>query len=72
MGKEEKRHYVLLKDFNTFTYDHTLHPGKRHFCRYCFQAFSAEKFLKRNIKNWFQTDGKERVLMPKTSKYVQF
>ena len=32
IGEEGKRHYVLIKDFNTFMYDHTLHRGKKHFC----------------------------------------
>ena len=40
-----KRHYVLLKDFNTFMYNHTLHHEKRHFCRYYLQAFSTEEIL---------------------------
>ena len=25
MGEGEKKHYVFIKDFNTFVYDHTLH-----------------------------------------------
>ena len=33
IGEDAKRHYVLIKDFNTFTYNHTLHLGKKHFCR---------------------------------------
>ena len=28
IGEEGKRHYVLIKDFNTFMYDHTSHCGK--------------------------------------------
>ena len=40
IGEERKRHYVLIKDFDTFMYDHTL-----HFCRYCLQAFSIEVIL---------------------------
>ena len=32
IGEEGKRHYVLIKDFNTFKYDHTLHCGRKHFC----------------------------------------
>ena len=31
---EGKRHYVLITDFDTFMYDHTLHRGRKHFCRY--------------------------------------
>ena len=30
----EKKHYVLIKDFNTLMYDYTPHRGGNHFCRY--------------------------------------
>ena len=38
IGEVEKKQYVLIKDFNTFMYDHTLHHGRKHFCCYCLQA----------------------------------
>ena len=28
IGEGEKKHYVLIKDFNTFMYDHALHHGR--------------------------------------------
>ena len=31
-----KRQYVLIKDFNTFMYDYTLHCGKKHLFHYCY------------------------------------
>ena len=31
IGKKGKRHYVLIKDFNTFMYDHPLHGGRKYF-----------------------------------------
>ena len=31
IGEEGKRHYVIIKDYNTFIYDHTLHCGRKHF-----------------------------------------
>ena len=45
IGKEGKGHNVLINDFNTFMYDHTLHRGRKHRGRkcYCLQAFSAEE-----------------------------
>ena len=46
MGEEGKRHYVLIKYFNTFMYDHALHRGRKHFCRYFLQAYSTEQRLK--------------------------
>ena len=33
-GEEGKGHFVLIKDFNIFMYDHTLHRGRKHFYRY--------------------------------------
>ena len=50
----EKKHYVLIKDFSTFLYDHTLHRRRRHFCRYCLEAFSSEETLKSYIKDCFK------------------
>ena len=35
-------------------YDHTLHCGKKHFCCYCFQAFSTGEIPKRHIKDCFK------------------
>ena len=49
-GEEGERHYyVLIKDLNTFMYDHTLHYRRKHFCCYCLQAFSTEEILKRPL-----------------------
>ena len=36
----EKKH-VIIEDFNTFMYNHTLHRRKNHFCFYFLQAFST-------------------------------
>ena len=65
IGKEGKRHYVLIENFSTFMYDYTLHRGRRHFCRYCLQAFSTEEMLKLYIKDCFKVNGKQRIKMPK-------
>ena len=37
--------YVLIRDFKTFMYDDTFHHGRKHFCHYCFKAFSTEEIL---------------------------
>ena len=42
----EKKHYVLIKDFNTFLNDHLLHRERKHVCRYCLRAFITEEILK--------------------------
>ena len=69
--EEGKRHYVLIKDFNTFIYEHTLHRGRKHFCRCCLQAFSTEKILKIHIKDSFKVNGKQRVITPKKGEFVK-
>ena len=33
--KYEKRHYVLIKDFNKFMYNQLRHKERKHFCMYC-------------------------------------
>ena len=58
----EKKHYVLIKDFKTFMYDHYIVEED---CRYCFHAFITEETLKRPIKDCFKIKGKQRIIMPK-------
>ena len=37
--KDEKKHYVLIKDFNAFMYNQSKHKERKHFCMYCLQCF---------------------------------
>ena len=46
-------------------YDHTLHCGRKHFCRYCLQGFSTEKILKCLVEDCFKINGKEVIKMPR-------
>ena len=39
ISEGEKKHYILIKDFNTFMYDQN--RERKHFCRYCLQAFNS-------------------------------
>ena len=50
IGEEGKRRYVLIKDLNTFMYDHTSHCEK-HFCHYYLQAICKEETLQHHIKD---------------------
>ena len=65
IGEGEKKHYVLIKYFNTFMYDHTLHRRKTHFCRCCLQAFKTAEKLKCHIKDCFKINGKQTIKMLK-------
>ena len=66
------RHYVLVKDFNSFIYDHTFLQGRKHFRRYCLEAFSTEEILKIHIKDCFKINDKQRTIMPKKGEFVKF
>ena len=71
-GEREKKHYVLINDFNRFMHDHSLHRGREHFCRYCLHAFITDKILKRHIKNCFKVNVKQMIKMPKKGEYIKF
>ena len=68
----EKKRYLLIEDFNTFMYDHTLHRARKHFCRYCLQAFSSEEILKIHIKDCFKNNGKQTIRMSEKNEYNKF
>ena len=65
MGEKNKKHYVLIKDFNTFIYDYTLHRERKPFCRYFLHLFITAEISKRQIKGTFRNNGKQRIIMPK-------
>ena len=62
----------MFKDFNKFIYDHTLYRGQKHFWRFCLQALSIEKKLKRYLKDYFKIKGKLRIQIPKKGEQVKF
>ena len=46
-------------------YDHSLHRGRKHFCRYCLLAFITEEILKSHIKIALINNSKQKINMPK-------
>ena len=52
-------------------YDHTLHRRRKHFCRYCLQAFNTEKKLNRHLEDCFKIYGKRRIIIPKKGEYFR-
>ena len=50
LGDGEKKH-VLIKDVNTFTNDHSLNRGSKHFYHCYLHAFITEETLTRHIKD---------------------
>ena len=68
--KDEKRHYVLMKDFNMFMYNQSKHKERKHFCMYCLQYFSSESILVKHTNNCVTINGKQAINMPKKGENV--
>ena len=72
IGEEGKRHYVVIKDFNAYTYDHTLYCGRKHFCCYCLQAFSTNEILNVRFKIALKLMVIKMIKRHKKGEHVQF
>ena len=72
ISKEEKRHYVYIKDFNRFMYNKTKHNCKKHFCIHCLQCFNTEEILKNHLENCLIVNKKQNIVMPKKGSKIYF
>ena len=68
--KDEKKHYVLIKDFNKFMYNQTKHKERKHFCMSCLQCFSSERVLSEHKDNCLVINGAQAVKMPEKNKNI--
>ena len=68
--KDEKKHYVLIKDFNTFMYNQSKHKERKHFCMYCLQCFSSERILANHVNNCLTISGAQAIKMPKQGENI--
>ena len=59
IAKDEKRHYVLIKNFNAFMYNQSKHKEKKHFRMFCLQCFSSERVLAKPESNCLTINGKQ-------------
>ena len=53
----EKRHYVLIKDFNRFMYKQTKHKERKQSCMHCLQCFKSDIVLINSKENCIATNG---------------
>ena len=63
--KDEKKHYVLIKDFNTFMYNQSKHKEKKHFCMFCLQCFSFGSVSVKHANNCLTISGSQDINIPK-------
>ena len=68
--KDEKKHYVLIKDFNAFMYNQSKHKERKHFCMYCPQCFSFERILANHVNNCLTINGTQVINMPKQGENI--
>ena len=67
--KDEKKHYILIKDFNAFMHNQSKHKERRHFCMYCLQCFSSERILANHVNNC-TINGAQAINMPKQGENI--
>ena len=60
IGEEGKSHYVFMKDFDLFMYDHTLYSGRK---KNCCLVFNTKGILKSHIRDCFKINGKHILLI---------
>ena len=53
-------------------YDHILHHGRNHFCRYCLHVFRRAEKLKFHNKDCLKINDKQTIKMPKNGEYIKF
>ena len=68
--KDEKKHYVLIKDFKAFMYNQSKHKERKHFCMYCLQCFSSERVLANHVNNCLTINGAQAINMPKQGENI--
>ena len=68
--KDEKKDYVLIKDFNAFMYNQLKHKERKHFCMYCLQCFSSERILANHVNNCLTINGAQAINMPKQGENI--
>ena len=68
--ENENKHYVLIKDFNSFMYNQTKHKERKYFCMHCLQCFSCERVLNNHKDNCIQVNGTQAVKMPDKSNNI--
>ena len=68
--KDEKKHYVLIKDFNGFMYNQSKHKERKHFCMYCLQCFLSERILANHVNYCLTINGAQAINMPKQGENI--
>ena len=64
LESDRNKHYVLIKDFNSFMFKQTKHKSKKNFCMNFLQCFSSKEVLDAHRKDCIVINGKQAIKMP--------
>ena len=70
--KEEKQHYVYIKDFNRLKFSYSKNKNQKHFCMYCLQCFYSKADLENYTKDCTVINGTQTIELPKEGEKVCF
>ena len=59
--KDNKSHYVYIKDFNRFMFHKTKNKNKKQFCKSCLQCFSSKNVLIKHKEDCLSINGMQSV-----------
>ena len=65
LTKDDKSHYVHIKDLNKFMFHKTKNKNKKWFCKSCLQCFSSENVLIKHKEDCLSINGKQSVNLEK-------
>ena len=63
--RDDKSHYVYIKDFDRFMFHKTKNKNKKWFCRSCLQCFSCESVLIKDKEDCLSINGQQSVNLEK-------
>lgn len=64
ISENEKRHFVLITDFNKLMRHQTKQNERKHFCVHCLQCFSSERVLADHKEVCIQVNKTQGIKMP--------
>lgn len=64
ISENEKRHFVLITDFNKLMRHQTKQNERKHFCMHCLQCFSSERVLADHKEVCIQVNKTQGIKMP--------
>ena len=66
--KDEKKHYVLIKDSNSLMFNKTKHEHRKYFRMHCLQCFCSKDILSKHKTNCMVINGEQAIRMPEKGK----